>query len=326
MTRQLPAHLAKIVIFAAAYVAVSKLGLMVGAVGGFATLVWPATGMSLIALLEFGSGLWPGVALGAFAVNFWAGAPLPVAAGIACGNTLEAVIGAYLVRRMAGTDDLLERPPAVIGLILAAGLSTAVSASFGAISLLMGGKISPAEFYFTGRVWWLGDAISDLIVAPVLVAWTTRRREAWQSKRTIEAIALALTVGLGAAGVFFGGRSVLTDMALGPYLLFPPLVWAAFRFGPRVVVSMSLFAAILAISGTALGLGPFAIGSLSERLLPLQAFMTIWSATGLLLGAAVSERRRAEAEAREAGPARPHILLPVLPDVENPCCTAQLPI
>src|SRR5258708_40367715 len=135
MTRQLRANLAKIAILGAAYVAVSKLGLMVGAVGGFATLVWPATGMSLIALLEFGSALWPGVALGAFAVNFWAGAPLPVAAAIACGNTLEAVIGAYLLRRVAaGTDELLDRPPAVGGLILVAGLSTAVSASFGAIS------------------------------------------------------------------------------------------------------------------------------------------------------------------------------------------------
>src|SRR5260370_31399876 len=109
MTWQLPAHLAKIAIFAAAYVAVSKLGLMVGAVGGFATLVWPATGMSLIALLEVGSALWPGGALGAFAVNFWAGPPLPVAAAIACANTLDAVIGAYLVRRVAaGTDEVLD--------------------------------------------------------------------------------------------------------------------------------------------------------------------------------------------------------------------------
>src|SRR5260370_4068082 len=149
MTRQLPAYLAKIVIFAAAYVAVAKLGLRVGAVGGFATLVWPATGMSLIALLEFGSALWPGVALGAFAVNFWVGAPLPMAVAIACGNTLEAVIGAYVVRRMAGTDDLLEGRSAGAGVVLfPGGVGTAGGAGLCTISPVVGGKNLRAGFFF----------------------------------------------------------------------------------------------------------------------------------------------------------------------------------
>ena len=59
----------------AAYVVVARLGLMVDPVNGFATLVWPSTGLALAALLLQGSSLWPGVWLGAFAVNCWAGAP-----------------------------------------------------------------------------------------------------------------------------------------------------------------------------------------------------------------------------------------------------------
>src|SRR5262249_46848916 len=77
------------------YVATGKLGLSLGAVGGFATLVWAPTGVSLAALLVCGLRLWPGVALGAFLVNLWVGAPPAAALGIAVGNTLEALLAAY---------------------------------------------------------------------------------------------------------------------------------------------------------------------------------------------------------------------------------------
>ena len=87
---------------AAAYVAVAKLGLMMDAVAGFATLVWPASGLSLAALLLFGNRLWPAIALGAFLTNLWTGATVPVAVGIAIGNTLEAVAGAALLRYIPG--------------------------------------------------------------------------------------------------------------------------------------------------------------------------------------------------------------------------------
>jgi mono/diheme cytochrome c family protein len=86
---------------ALAYVAAGRLGLSLDAVSGFATLVWAPTGISLAALLHFGRGLWPAVAVGALVVNLWNGAPLGVAAGIAAGNTLEAVVGALLVERTA---------------------------------------------------------------------------------------------------------------------------------------------------------------------------------------------------------------------------------
>src|SRR5437660_12427335 len=83
-----------------AYFATARLGLLMDAVAGFATLVWPPTGIALSALFLFGARLWPGVFAGALLVNLAAGAPVAVALGIACGNTFEAVGGAWLLKRL----------------------------------------------------------------------------------------------------------------------------------------------------------------------------------------------------------------------------------
>src|SRR2546425_8698285 len=94
-----PARLVAVLVLGAIYFATGKFGLSISPVAEFATLVWPPTGISLAALLVFGYRLWPGVFLGAFWVNTHTGASVPMALGMATGNTLEAVLGAYLFQR-----------------------------------------------------------------------------------------------------------------------------------------------------------------------------------------------------------------------------------
>ena len=84
----------------AAYFVTAQFGLLFDSVSRFATLVWPPTGIALAALVIRGNRLWPGIALGAFAVNLQHGAPFAAACGMAAGNTLEAVLGSLLLRRM----------------------------------------------------------------------------------------------------------------------------------------------------------------------------------------------------------------------------------
>src|SRR5258708_6411957 len=78
-----------------------KLGLRLAFVNASATAVWPPTGIALAVLVVMGYRFWPGILLGAFLVNLTTSSNVPTSIGIAIGNTLEALVGAYLVNRFA---------------------------------------------------------------------------------------------------------------------------------------------------------------------------------------------------------------------------------
>jgi PAS domain S-box-containing protein len=281
-------------ILAVVYVVVARLGLMLDAVAGFATLVWAPTGLSLAALLVFGYRLWPGVALGALVVNVWTGAPVAVALGIALGNTLEAVAGAYLLRRIPDFSTSLQRVRDVIGLMVrAAAASTLISATIGACSLAAGGIVSSATFGGAWRAWWLGDMIGDLVLAPVLLTWARPRATLPGSRRWSEVLLVyAVLIALGV--LVFVGVTPSEDAAFGrAYLFFPPLLWAALRFSQPAATITTLLVSAIAIIGSAHGHGPFVLPTLSASLFALQIFMTIAAATCLLLAAVGAERRTA---------------------------------
>src|SRR5919198_3312906 len=89
-----------IALLAAAYYGAAKLGLSFAFETPSVTAIWPPTGLALAALVLGGYRLWPGVAIGAFLANSWTGIPLAATFGIACGNTLEALVGAFLLCRL----------------------------------------------------------------------------------------------------------------------------------------------------------------------------------------------------------------------------------
>ena len=286
---------------ALAYLLAARIGLSLDAVAGFATLVWPASGIALAAILLGGSRLWPAVALGAFAANVMNGASIPVAVGIATGNTAEALIGAYLMHRVTAVRPSFERVREAIALIVLAGVvSTAVSATVGVTTLLAGGLVTTAHFVETWRAWWVGDAIGDVLVAPLILVWAAWRPRRPRGLRIAESVALALTLAIASALVFGDSTFAQALTRDREYILFPPLMWAALRFNVRGSVTSSAFVSLIAIVYTVLHHGPFVRPELHEGLLALQTFVGILAATFLLLGASLSEKRRATRELRAA--------------------------
>ncbi len=293
--------LARIVGLAIVYLVAARAGLTIDAVAGFATLVWPPTGIALAALLIFGYRLWPGIFIGALVANVLTGAPLIVALGMAAGNTLEAVAATYLLRRVPGFRPSLDRLQDVLALIaLAAALATMISATIGVASLHLGGILPREQIGVAWRAWWLGDLIGALVVAPVLLAWSTVPRVWLTPRRLLEAAALVISVVVVNLAIF-GGSAASGPGAFGQaYLVFPGLIWASLRFGPPGAAAMTLLTSAIAVWGGTSGYGPFARPVLYESLFELQTFMSVVAATFLVLAASIAERRHAEERLRRA--------------------------
>jgi PAS domain S-box-containing protein len=248
-------------------------------------------------LILYGSCLWPGIALGAFLVNLFAGAPVLVAGGMALGNTLEAVLGTVLLTRVVGFRPSLDRLQDVLGLVvLAAGGSTLVSATIGVTSGWLGGVITTAMYGKAWRTWWLGDALGALVVAPLLCVWWGRGGGALSRRWLAEAVVLLGAVGTVSFAVF---DLINPTWLLPPYLIFPVLIGVALRLGPPGAVTALALVSTGALWGTIQGVGPFEGPTLHERLFAIQAFMSVVTVTILLLAAVLAERRQTEAEAHE---------------------------
>ncbi len=274
----------------ASYVLVARIGLSLDAVGGLATLVWPSTGLALAALVVLGRWAWPGIALGALFVNLWVGAPPAVAVGIAAGNTLEALLGAYALSRV-GFERSLQTLRSAIALIALAALgSTLVSASIGTLSMTLGGVVPPARLGSAWLAWWLGNVIGDLIVAPFLLTLSVPAPR-WTRGRVAESALMIALLGVLGALVFGQQPGAAIGPLRQPHMVIPLLLWAALRFGPRGASGATLLTSVVAITGTALGRGPLPGATLYEQLLGLQGFMAMAACTTLTLSAVVAERR-----------------------------------
>src|SRR5436309_1102096 len=245
------------------YVVAAKLGLAFAIVHASATPVWPPTGIALAAMLLLGRGIWPVIFAGAFLVNVTTAGSVLSSLGIAAGNTLEAFVGAALVTRLAGGAAVFERARNIFKFVALAGLvSTAVSATISVTTLSLTGYARWADFGPIWLTWWLGDAAGDLVVAPVVLLLCRPRPPGATGARDRPVEALLLT-----------GASILTALVvfgdLGPalahypltYLCLPPLVWSAFRFGPRDTAAFLAVLAAIAVAGTSRGLGPLAVVS-----------------------------------------------------------------
>ena len=245
---------------------------------GYATAVWPPSGIALAALLLGGRRLWPAVWVGSFAANLTIDAAVLAALVIATGSTLQSVALEAAVRRYIGVPRRFETVRQVVIFVVIAALGTIIAPTFAALPLGVYYRMAPDQLAGNWTTWWQGDACGVLVFAPLILSWSARGAARWSVRRALEAAAFALLLLAASPLVFSAGfeRS---------FLIVPFIVWAAFRFEQREVVSAA--AAVCAIALWSLPQEAFAV-------LPL--FIATLVFTGLVLSAVLSQLERAMAE------------------------------
>lgn len=300
---------------AVAYAGIAKLGLLLALPHTNATPVWFPAGLALGAILRWGPRLWPGVALGAGLSNLfflaelgWAfPAALAAAGSAAAGNTLEALVGAYLIRRFTGGRDPFAQGGHVFVFVAGGAMvATALSATVGMTTncLASGNWGGGGGIWLT---WWLGDAVGVLVAAPLILTWQALDWTVARRRRAAEMLLLA-------AGIFVVAWVVFTYAYSVNFLVVLLLLVAVFRlgqFGSAVVVLFLCVASALRIAQVH---GIVAGWSQQGALLVNQGFIGVMAVATLLLSAILRERAAA-GELLRASAQRTRLILENLADL-----------
>lgn len=283
------------------YFALAKGGLALASIHPSATPIWPPTGVALAAVLLWGYRTWPAIFTAAAIANATTAGSVATAIAIAAGNSLEAVVGAYLINRWSNGCNTFSRPNSVAKFTLICFvIATPISASIGLTSLATAGYIQRANFADAWVTWWLGDVTGALVIAPVIVLWASSPYHAFNRKEFLETVGVLATA--AAVGLIAFSPLIEQTPSRDPlgFLAILPMLWAALRRGPRDTATVAMVLAGITTWGTFKGGGPFTTADLNVSFLLVLMFLISITVPTLLLSADVEVRKKAEERLRRA--------------------------
>jgi len=267
---------------ALAYYVAGRIGLELAYLDGAVAALWPPAGVGLALLFLYGLRLWPGVVIGDLLLGDFS-TPFATVVAQTVGNTVALVVAAAVLRRLTVGRGELDRVVDVVALVVCALLAAVISGAVGPLALRIGGVITAEELWRVTRTWILGDASGVLVVAPALLTWIATGTGGVRRRDLVEGavVIVALVV-----------LAELPPQREVPYIVFPVLLWAALRFGPRGAAAAILVVCSITVWNTAHSNGPFVRDSLTDSLLATQLFIATAAITSLVLAAVTAERAR----------------------------------
>lgn len=282
-----------IIAVAVIYIVAARLGLIFALQPGYATSVWPPSGISVASLLLIGYPIWPGISIGAFFTNLLISStsvdPISsvlISSSIAIGSTLQPLAIVYVLKKLMSIIHLLNTHRNVFIFLFTTVIGCLIASTIGTTTLYAMGVIELKSYLSNWETWWLGDIMGIYIFTPLLMVWARQIEISDLLKRGFEASLLILITMLIDSLIFEGWLSKNYPIE---YMIIPCLLWAVFRFGAKGATLLLFVVSMIAVLGTAHGTGPFVQKSLNDSLLLLQVFIGIITGTTLTLIAVLNE-------------------------------------
>lgn len=278
---------------AALYALLAKVSLDFFSAHGNASIVWPCSGLALAAVLVGGRQYGWGVFLGALLINLNTNSNMWAAGFISLGNTLEALLGAWLLTRKGPFDNTFQALRDYIRLIfLAGGVGSIIAALVGATTLLIVGFLPVEDYYVYAVEWWMGDVLGIILITPLILVWQRLPDERFERKLIFHYV---MVLGL----TFMAGQIIFLDWFHGtfgrvafPYWIFLLISWAAVQLRVHGTLVVLMMVSVQVLVGAVHDVGIFSHYPGRADLLNYWFFIFILSIVGVALAIYFTEQGR----------------------------------
>jgi len=297
----------KIIGVAVLYYLSARLGYFLAFEDTTALPAWPPSGIAFALMLLLGRQAWPGITIGSLVANimaYWnnpalgAQAIITISSLIAIGNTIEAVIGNYMVKVWIKNPFPFETAKNAFRFLFVTLLMCLVGTGIGTASLYGNRVILDTDVVKTLFSWWIGNVVGILLFTPFILALA---RKIWLRISTQKSLEIGIFLA-SALSIYLLLQVEYLELTLEralPFLVLPFLLWLAFRFELIVAIAGILTTSLIAIYFTILGTGPFVLAESYHSMLLLQIYVGVISISTIILSATVRERMEVQYQLEE---------------------------
>jgi PAS domain S-box-containing protein len=286
------------------YAVMAVLILQLFASNHVVSMVWPCSGLALAALLLGGKRYWPGVFIGAFignAVSMAHASSIWVSLGIATGNTIEALIAAWLLLDVLRINTRLTLPRDFLWVAAIGSIAALFSAVIGVSTLYASGFIADSEVGINMLRWWQGDVLGVDLITPLVLIWCRGIprdiNERWTVPRLIGCFGLGILCG---QAVFMGWFAETLGRYAQDYWMFMFITWCAIRFGRHGVTIMLVIIAGQYLSGLIQGADNFSSIEMQDKLTNFWFYMLVMTLVGMSMALVIYARRQDQIKLEES--------------------------
>ncbi len=266
------------------YLWIADQSLKLATINSHVSPVWPPTGFAISLILLAGRKYLPAVFMGAWFANYLTPSTALVSTVIAIGNTLECLLGIWIIEKIRVHKDKLDHLHDPISIALASLIAPIISTTLGVLILTANGSIPLKLITHAWFTWWIGDAIGALLILPIIFSIKNRSHQILrkQFKRAPKKILLNAGIALIYLILLFllfqqPGRLKFL------FLVFPILLILSSLRNHFFLYLGSAFVSTQAIILTVIGKGPFTQSSVNQNLLNLEIFVVAISLSTIVI-------------------------------------------